>query len=70
MMVFNRTLLNELDSTELEAAVCDICDKADDFDSTDVSIIKYYIMTRNTRTLAKSSLEVDSIHLLEVIFTG
>jgi hypothetical protein len=53
MMVYNRTLLNELDSTELEAAVCDICDKADSFDSTDVSNIKYYIMTRNIRTLAK-----------------
>lgn len=38
MMVFNRSLLNELDQTELEAAVCEICDKADDYEDADVSL--------------------------------
>lgn len=38
MMVYNRSLLAELDTTELENAVCEICDKADDFDKADVCI--------------------------------
>ena len=37
MMVYNRTLLSELDITALESAVCEICDKADSFDLADVS---------------------------------
>ncbi|XP_076073209.1 uncharacterized protein LOC143044873 [Mytilus galloprovincialis] len=46
MMVYNRSLLAELDTTELENAVCEICDKADDFDSADLAKLADVVLKR------------------------
>ena len=61
MMVYNRSLLAELDTTELENAVCEICDKADDFDSADVCIKTNHPC--NTYMLKLSKLSVIPLQL-------